>query len=128
MKRTSLSLVAALFAAVLGGGVAAAEPAKNQVRASATCDDGRQYAFVLNGESNAGHLLDSTSNLITARYAVDYFDQEGNLVASDSFDQGAKKGQRLISCHGETAFEHWQLGTVTAVMEFQGFVTPNGKS
>lgn len=128
MKRIALLSVAALFAAVLGSGVAAAEPAKNQVMASATCDDGRQYTFVLNGESNAGQLLDSTGNLITARYAVDYFDQDGNLVASDSFNQGTKKGQRLISCHGETTFEHWQLGTVTAVLEFQGFVTPNGKS
>jgi len=121
-------LVAALFAVVLGGGVAAAEPGKNQVMASVACDDGRQYTFVINGESNAGHLVESTSNLITARYAVDYFDGEGNLVASDSFDGGVKKGQRLISCQGETTFEHWQLGTVTAVIDFQGFVTPRGKS
>jgi hypothetical protein len=48
-------------------------------------------------------------------------------VASDSFYQGEKTGQQLIHCEGKTTLDHWQLGTVTAVFDFEGFVTPRGK-
>lgn len=129
MKRITLAVAAAMFAAVIGAGVAAAEPAKNQVTVPAMCDDGKRHTFVLNDEGNSGHVLQSTSNVITVWYEVTYVDPDGDPMATDSFDRGNKAGLEgaMISCHGETTLDHWQLGTVKAVFDFGGFVTPQGK-
>ncbi len=129
MRRTATLLTTMLIATMLfAGGIASAEPQKNQVLVKdAECNNGKQYTFVLNGEGNSGHVLQSTSNIITVRYEVEYYDPDGNLIGSDEFDKGKKTGQRLIHCEGVAELVHWQLGPVTAVFDFWGFVTPLGK-
>ncbi len=132
MKKMVLLLTMALLAAVLltsGIGVAAAEPQKNQILVPATCDNGQSYTFVINGMSKVGQILGSTNNIAIKRFTVTYLDPDGNLIGGDEFDRGNKNGvQRdLINCAGRTTTEIQGLGLVTAVFEFQGFVTPRGK-
>jgi hypothetical protein len=128
MRRRATLLAATLVATTLMAcGIASAEPQMNQVLVkNAECSDGNKYSFVLNGEGNSGHVLQSTSNVITTHYTVEYY-SDGTLVATDSFSQGKKTGQQLIHCEGEATLVHWQLGPVTAVFDFDGFVTPRGK-
>ena len=135
-----------LFTAVLclsGIGVAAAEPQKNQIVVVATCEDNSQsYTFVINGMSKTGQVTSSTdvnvsnvSNVVVKQFTVVYF-QKGNLkdpVGSDEYvnpviESGNKKGFKgdLIQCRGTTDTELQGLGQVTAIYEFQAFVTPRG--
>ena len=112
---------------VIGASVAAAEPQKNKVLVEASCDNGQKYAFVLNGEGNAGHIEGSTSNIIPVRYTVTYLDAETEeQVANYTFDQGEKKGMEgdLISCTGRTTFDDWRMGEVVSVFDFQALLTP----
>lgn len=130
--RRVVPLLTVLFAAALlacGLGTAAAEPAKNRVLASASCDDGEEYVFLIDGEGNAGRVLGSKANVVVLEYEVSYVDPDtGERVVADTFYRGEKNGLRgdRVRCAGTTAFDHWQLGEVTAVFEFEGFVTPRG--
>jgi hypothetical protein len=147
--RRAYFLSAMLFTAVLclsGIGVAAAEPTelqKNQIVVVATCEDNSQsYTFVINGMSKTGQVTSSTdvnvsnvSNVVVKQFTVVYF-QKGNLkdpVGSDEYvnpviESGNKKGFKgdLIQCRGTTDTELQGLGQVTAIYEFQAFVTPRG--
>ena len=124
-----------LFTAVLclsGIGVAAAEPQKNQIVVEATCSNGQEYTFVINGMSKTGDVQESTGNVVVKKYTVEYF-QDGNPkpVGSDEFEFGNKKvlDGDLISCSGVAEDIDVQgLGTVTAIYDFQAFVTPRGKA
>lgn len=124
---TMALLVVVLLTSTIG--VAAAEPQKNQILVPASCDNGQSYTFVINGMSKVGQILGSTNNIVIKRFTVTYFDPDGNLIGGDTFGQGNKKGlQRdLINCTGRTTTELQGLGLVTAVYEFQGFITPRGK-
>ncbi len=126
-----------LFTALLclsGVGVAAAEPQKNQIVVEASCTNGQHYTFVINGMSKTGDVTTSTSNVVVKKYTVTYYsvDEKGTLtqVGSDTFEFGNKKvldpdNSALISCRGvATGIDVQGLGTVTAIYEFQAFVTP----
>ena len=135
-----------LFTAVLcvsGIGLAAAEPQKNQIEVVATCSNGQEYTFVINGMSKTGDVTASTSNVVVKQYNVRYFDVNGTLddppgsgddvlVGSDTFEFGNKKvldpeNGDLMRCSGVAEDIDVQgLGTVTAIYEFQAFVTPRG--
>ena len=127
-----------LFTAVLclsGIGVAAAEPQKNQIVVVASCSNGQVYTFVINGMSKTGDVKGTTSNIVVKQYEVRYFDVNGTLIGSDTFEFGNKKALEdpensdLISCSGVAEDIDVQgLGTVTAIYEFQAFVTPRGKA
>jgi hypothetical protein len=135
MRRMILLLAMVLLTAILfASGIAtvAAEPMKNQIEVPARCGKDGKYTFVLNGEGNVGHIEGSTSNIIVQRYTVTYLDPETRepVAPPETFDQGNKEGLEgdLITCHGETTVELFGLGRVTAVFEFQAFVTPSGDS
>jgi hypothetical protein len=137
-----------LFTAVLclsGIGVAAAEPQKNQIVVVASCSNGQEYTFVINGMSKTGDVKATTSNIVVKQYEVEYFDVNGTLddppgsvddrlIGSDKFEFGNKKvldpeNGDLISCSGVAEDIDVQgLGTVTAIYDFQAFVTPRGKA
>jgi hypothetical protein len=122
-----------LFTAVLclsGIGLAAAEPQKNQIVVDASCDNGQSYTFVINGMSKTGDVTESTGNVVVKQYTVKYYDgqiKDKNLVGSDTFEFGNEKvlNGDLIHCSGVAEDIDVQgLGTVTAIYEFQAFVTP----
>jgi hypothetical protein len=144
--RRAYFLSAMLFTAVLclsGIGVAAAEPQKNQIVVEATCENNTQsYTFVINGMSKTGQVTESTdatvsnvSNVVVKQFTVKYRDFEtGIVVGSDEFESGKALDQGLqgdlIDCEGETKYpiELQGLGLVTAVYDFQAFVTPRGEA
>jgi hypothetical protein len=146
--RRAYVLSAMLFTALLclsGIGVAAAEPQKNQIVVEATCSNGQEYTFVINGMSKTGDVEESTGNVVVKKYDVRFFDVNGTLddppgsgddvlVGSDTFEFGNKKvldpeNGDLISCSGVAEDIDVQgLGTVTAIYDFQAFVTPRGKA
>jgi hypothetical protein len=144
--RRAYFLSAMLFTAVLclsGIGVAAAEPQKNQIVVEATCENNTQsYTFVINGMSKTGQVTESTdatvsnvSNVVVKQFTVEYRDFEtGIVVGSDEFESGKALDQGLqgdlIDCEGETKdpIELQGLGLVTAVYDFQAFVTPRGEA
>ena len=124
-----------------GIGVAAAEPQKNQIVVVASCRNGQDFTFVINGMSKTGDVKKSTSNVVVKQYTVEYYKVIGDLdkppgtgddvlIGSDAFEFGNKKVLRpenddLISCSGVAEDIDLQgLGTVTAIYEFQAFVTP----
>jgi len=128
--RRAYLLSAILFTALLclsGIGVAAAEPQKNQIVVVASCSNGQEYTFVINGMSKTGDVEESTGNVVVKQYTVNYF-QKRVLVGSDTFEFGNKKvlNGDLIYCEGETQepIELQGIGLVTAEYEFQAFVTP----
>ena len=136
MRRAYL-LSAMLFTAVLclsGIGVAATELQKNQILVVASCDNGQKYTFVINGMSKTGDVKESTGNVVVKQYTVQYIDEKGTrntrddvVVGSDTFEFGNKKvlDGVLIECSGVARDIDVQgLGTVTAIYEFQAFVTP----
>jgi hypothetical protein len=133
--RRAYYLSAIVFTAVLcvsGIGLAAAEPQKNQIVVDASCDNGQSYTFVINGMSKTGDVKESTGNVVVKQYTVKYYDgkiKDENLVGSDTFEFGNKKvlNGDLIQCSGVAEDIDVQgLGTVTAIYEFQAFVTPRG--
>lgn len=131
MRRMTLLAVAALFAVVLGAGVAAAEPGKNQVTVPAECDNGEQVTFVLNAQGNAGKIAGSNSNIIPKSYVATYKDPvTGETLFVDVLEGGNKNGLRnsLVACHGETTYTDNKFGTVAVVFDFQGLITPRGRS
>jgi hypothetical protein len=133
MRQTIFFLAIMLFAAVLlaiGVGNASAEPQKNQISVPVKCDNGEKYTLVFNGEGNSGHLeVADPSNIIPKSYLVTYRDPETReVIATDEFHQGNWEGEEdLIHCTGKITTEIFGLGTVTAVLEFEGLITPRGK-
>src|SRR5687768_791127 len=134
-----------LFTAVLclsGSGLAAAEPPelqKNQIVVETrSCSNDQDYTFVINGMSKTGHVTPRTDvtasnvNVVVKQFTVKYF-QEGNPepVGSDEFESGKALDQGLqrdlIQCSGVAEdIELQGLGLVTAIYDFQAFVTPRG--
>ncbi|MBA2781554.1 MAG: hypothetical protein H0W57_09825 [Rubrobacteraceae bacterium] len=149
--RRAYFLSAMLFTAMLclsGIGLAAAEPPelqKNQILVKTEpCTNGQSYTFVINAMSKTGQVTSSTdatvsnvSNVVVKQFTVVYF-QKGNLedpVGGDEYvnpvtESGNKKGFKgdLIQCSGRTDTVLQGLGPVTAIYEFQAFVTPRGKA
>lgn len=129
MRRILLLMLLSTMLLADWTGAATAEPHKNQILVPASCDRGQNYTFVINGMSKVGQIRGSTDNIVIKRFTVTYIDSDGTRLGGDEFDQGNKNGVQsdLISCKGQTTTELQGLGTVTAVFEFQGFVTPRGK-
>ncbi len=128
MRRKASLLMAVMLAAVLlGGGTAAAEPQKNQVRVVASCDNGKNYTFVLNAQGNSGKIVGSKSNIIIKSYVATYTNAvTGETLFVDVYNNGNRYGQQrdLISCSGATTYVDNVFGEVTVTFQFQGFVTP----
>jgi hypothetical protein len=79
--------------------------------------------------SKTGDVEESTGNVVVKQYTVRYIDENGTEVGSDEFEFGNKKvlDGDLIQCTGVAEDIDVQgLGTVTAIYEFQAFVTPRG--
>jgi hypothetical protein len=130
MRQAVPLLATMLFAMVLlasGIETGIAEPQKNQISVPVKCDNGEKYTLVFNGEGNAGHVeFAGPNNIIPKSYSVTYLDPEtGEVIATDKFHQGNREGQEdLIHCRGRITTELFGLGTVTAVFDFEGLVTP----
>ena len=127
MRRTLPLLGAMLVAMVLLAitvETGIAEPQKNQISVPVNCDNGEKYTLVFNGEGNAGQVELANSNIIPKSYLVIYL-QKRTEIARDEFRQGNWEGQEdLIHCTGKITTDIFGLGTVTAVLDFEGLVTP----
>jgi hypothetical protein len=121
-----------IFLIVGALGTATAEPEKNQIVVPAKCktEDGQRFTttFVINGMAKTGLLTDSTGNIVITSYTVSYYDDQGKLLDTDTFNSGTKLNSRddIVSCSGEVETTLQGLGDVTAVYEFKGFLTPAG--
>ena len=128
-----LTAVLILIFVIVGALEAAtAEPKKNQivVPASCTTTDGQSFTttFVINAMAKTGLLTDSTGNIVITSYTVSYYDDQDNLLDTDTFDSGTKLNSRddIVSCSGQVDTTLQGLGDVTAVYKFKGFLTPAG--
>jgi hypothetical protein len=121
-----------IFVIVGALGTATAEPKMNQIVVPAKCktEDGQRFTttFVINGMAKTGHLTDSTGNIVITSYTVSYYDDQGKLLDTDTFDSGTQLNSRddIVSCSGEVETTLQGRGDVTAVYEFKGFLTPAG--
>jgi hypothetical protein len=128
---TVLTLIL-LIVGALGTATAAppTEPKMNQIVVPATCktEDGQSFTttFVINGMAKTGLLTDSTGNIVITSYTVSYYDDQHNLLDTDTFDTGTKLNSQddIVSCTGQVETTLQGLGDVTAVYEFKGFLTP----
>ena len=128
---TVLTLIL-LIVGALGTATAAppTKPKMNQIVVPATCktEDGQSFTttFVINGMAKTGLLTDSTGNIVMTSYTVSYYDDQHNLLDTDTFDTGTKLNSQddIVSCTGEVETTLQGLGDVTAVYEFKGFLTP----
>jgi hypothetical protein len=128
---TMLTAVLILIFVIVGAlGPATAEPQMNQIVVPAKCktEDGQRFTttFVINAMAKTGHLTDSTGNTVITSYTVSYYDDQGKLLDTDTFDSGTKLNSRddIVSCRGQIDTTLQGLGDVTAVYEFKGFLTP----
>src|SRR5215213_5430996 len=127
-----LTTVLTLLLLIVGAlGTATAAPKMNQIvieDATCTTDDGQSFTttFVINGMAKTGLLTDSTGNIVMTSYTVSYYDDQHNLLDTDTFDTGTKLNSQddIVSCTGEVETTLQGLGDVTAVYEFKGFLTP----
>jgi hypothetical protein len=119
----TILLAMVLLAITIETGIA--EPQKNQISVPVECDNGEKYTLVFNGEGNAGQVeFAGPNNIIPKSYLVTYL-QEGTEIARDEFRKGNREGQEdLIHCTGKITTDIVGLGTVTAVFDFRGLVTP----
>jgi hypothetical protein len=132
-RLTLLTAVLILIFVIVGAlGTATAEPKKNQIVVPAKCktEDGQRFTttFVINGMAKTGLLTDSTGNIVVTSYTISYYDDQGNLLDTDTFNSGTQLNSRddIVSCSGQVDTTLQGLGDVTAVYEFQGFLTPAG--
>jgi hypothetical protein len=122
----TMLLAMVLLASSIGTGIA--EPQKNQISVTVSCDNGKTYPLVFNGEGNAGHVTYAGPNNIIPKSYVVIYRQAGTetVIATDIFDQGTRTGQEdLIHCTGSVLdIDISGLGRVDAVFDFYGLVTP----
>jgi hypothetical protein len=130
---TTVSSLILLIVGALGTATAApnTEPKMNQIvveDATCTTEDGQSFTttFVINGMAKTGILTDSTGNIVITSYTVSYYDDQGNLLDTDTFASGTRLNSQddIVSCTGELDTTLQGLGDVTAVYEFKGFLTP----
>ena len=127
--RRAIPLLAAMMLAVVLLAVTVetgiAEPQKNQISVPVKCDNG-EYTLLFNGEGIAGHVEFANSNIIPKSYLVTYSDPEkGTEIARDEFRPDNWEGREdLIHCTGKITTDISGLGTVVAVFDFEGLVTP----
>ena len=126
-----LTTVLTLILLIVGAlGTATAEPKMNQIEVQAKCktEDGQRFTttFVINGMAKTGLLTDSTGNIVITSYTLSYYDDRNNLLDTDTFDSGIQLNSQddILSCRGQIDTTLQGLGDVTAVYEFQGFLTP----
>jgi hypothetical protein len=112
-------------------GTATAEPKMNQIEVRAKCktEDGQRFTttFVINGMAKTGLLTDSTGNIVITSFTVSYYDDQHNLLDTDTFASGTKLNSRddILSCSGQVTTDLEGIGDdVTAVYDFQGFLAP----
>jgi hypothetical protein len=128
---TLLTAILILIFLIVGAlGTATAEPKMNQIVVPAKCktEDGQRFTttFVINGMAKTGLLTDSTGNIVITSYTVSYYDDQHNLLGTDTFDSGIQLNSQddIVSCRGQIDTTLQGLGDVTAVYEFKGFLTP----
>ena len=135
MKRMALVLAVAMIMAVLGSGIAAADPinSKNAEVFPITCSNGQTYTVVVAG-GLPGHIVGSTRNIIPVEFTFTAIDPDTDEVLfseTEPVGKGKKTGlQRdLITC--ETApqsFVDPETGeTSTFIVTVEAFLTPRGR-
>jgi len=131
MRRALLMMLFATVLLASGIGTATAEPQKNQIEVTVSCDNDQEYTLVFNAMSKTGQVSGSMSNVVVKSGTVTFKPTDGTQPITDEIGgQGNKKGLQsdLIACDGETERIVIEgLGEVTAVFAFEGFVTPRGK-
>jgi hypothetical protein len=134
VKRIALVLAMAMVLAVLGSGVAAADPVNSKKAESfdLMCDNGQEFTVVATG-GNPGHLVDNTGNFIPTSDTVVATDPvTGEVLLSETH---AVKGKQvgldddLITCTTEvgTIFVPELGQEVTVVVTSEGYLTPRGR-
>ncbi len=135
MRRVLLTMLFAMVLLASGIGTATAEPQKtqkNQIEVTVSCGNApeSEYTLVFNAMSKTGQVSGSMSNVVVKSGMVTFSPTDGTQPITDEIGgQGNKEGLQgdLITCHGQTTTDLLGLGTVTAVFDFQGFITPRGK-
>ena len=134
MKRTALVLAVAMVFAVLGSGVAAADPinSKKAEFFDLACDNGQEFTVVATG-GNPGHVVDSTGNFIPTSDTVIATDPvTGEVLFSETHSVKGKQAgleDDLITCTTEvgTRFVEELGQEATIVVMFEGYLTPRGQ-
>ncbi|MGI9047829.1 MAG: hypothetical protein ACR2GU_00320 [Rubrobacteraceae bacterium] len=136
MRKASFLVTLALATMLFIGeaGTSVAEPGKNQIPIKASCDNGKQYSFVINGMGNVGHIAGTTSNIMPVKVTAtfNYVDpatgQPASMVVNQDLGKGNKNGQQrdLLNCTGTAQYQDRDLGPVTANFVIQAFLTPRG--
>ncbi len=131
MRRALLMMLFATVLLASGIGTATAEPQKNQIEVTVSCDNEQEYTLVFNAMSKTGQVSGSMSNVVVKSGTVTFFPTDGTQPIKDEVGgQGNKEGLQgdLITCVGETEpIVIEGLGEITAVFKFEGFVTPRGQ-
>ena len=89
MKRIALVLAMAMALAVLGSGIAAADPVNSKKAEffDLTCDNGQEFTVVATG-GNPGHIVGSTGNFIPTSDTVIATDPDtGDVLLSETHQQ-----------------------------------------
>ena len=134
VKRIALVLAMAMVLAALSSGMAAADPVNSQKAESfdLTCSNGQEFTVVATG-GNAGHIVDSTGNVIPTSDTIIATDPvTGEVLFSETHANKGKRlgfGDDLITCSTELGtFFVPELGQeATVVVVFEGFLTPQGR-
>ncbi len=135
MRRIILLVAVSMIMAIVGSGIAAADPinSKNAEVFQVTCDNGQTFRVVTAG-GIPGHILGSTRNIIPVEFtftAIDPVTEEVLFTETEGVGQGKKVGLQddLITCTtAPQTFVDPETGEeITFVISVEAFLTPRGR-
>jgi len=135
MRRIILLVAVSMIMAIVGSGIAAADPinSKNAEVFQVSCDNGQTFRVVTAG-GLPGHILGSTRNIIPVEFtftAIDPDTGEVLFTETEGVGQGKKVGLQddLITCTtAPQTFVDPETGEeITFVISVEAFLTPRGR-
>ena len=135
MRRIILLVAVSMIMAIVGSGIAAADPinSKNAEVFQVTCDNGQTFRVVTAG-GIPGHILGSTRNIIPVEFTfkvIDPVTEEVLFTETEGVGQGKKVGLQddLITCTtAPQTFVDPETGEeITFVISVEAFLTPRGR-
>jgi len=135
MRRIILLVAVSMIMAIVGSGIAAADPinSKNAEVFQVTCDNGQTFRVVTAG-GIPGHILGSTRNIIPVEFTfkvIDPVTEEVLFTETEGVGQGKKVGLQddLITCTtAPQTFVDPETGEeITFVLSVEAFLTPRGR-
>ena len=134
MRRIILLVAVSMIMAIVGSGIAAADPVNNpQAEVFPVMCNGQTYQVVVAG-GLPGHILGSNRNIIPVEFTFTAIDPETGEVLfteTEGVGQGKKVGlqDNLITCTAGPFTEFIpELGQeITFVISVEAFLTPRGR-